>query len=312
MKINPLNIISFVKNVGIQQSNDGNSSSNNAYQSNINQNSQTNNNFNFNKEVKFNNLNLYQQIMLIKELLKMPQDWLELMNWTLGKTNNLTNLKQIILLAGEEIDLQKLILLIQSNSKEAIAKLLKLTSPSPENFQNTSQLKELMSLLVKITPDNNTPINQLFTNIIPFYVPLTFPMQNLETLKEFEELTNPEKTKDLALLAYLTTEKLGRIKIYVYKKSSNIDCLIENDYKNSKTVKYIEKLVEKIQKEANISNIQIESKELKVKHDEKREIFIKQLISPACDVINTTFIVVKAIFALDEKISLLDTRKEKI
>lgn len=311
MKINPLNIISFVQSIGIQQKTDDNANSSNNPQSLITPKTSANKDFNFNMEGKFNNINYYQQLMLIKDLLKLPKEWLDLMNLSLSSSKEIKNINELLSLA-EVIDVKDLILFIQSNSKEALSKLLKLTSTSPDNFQNISQLKELVSLLNKLTPENNTPFNQLLNNIIPLYVPFTAAMQNTQTLQEFQEESDPKKTQDLALMAFLTSENLGRFKIYVYKKPIGLECLIENNYKEQTTQNYVKILCQNIKKEAGLKDIEVNFNEQKVKKEEKREIYIKQINSPACDVLTAAFIIIKLLFALDEKITLLENRKAKI
>ncbi|MEI7474453.1 MAG: hypothetical protein WCK67_06700 [bacterium] len=311
MNINPLNIISFVKNISIQANTEEKSAPESQPQTNMSPKTYLNENFNFNKEVKFNNINLYQQLLLIKELLKLPKEWMDLMNWSFPEAKDAKTLSKLIS-QGAEVDIKSLISLLQTNSKEALSKLLKLTSPSPENFQNLSQLKELVSLLKKITPENNIPLNQFLNNIIPLYIPFTAPLQSPQILSEFEEEIPAEKSKDLALLAYMTTEQLGRFKIYVYKKAGGLECVIENDFKEKETQNHVEILLEKVKNVAHLQKIETNFNELQIKRNDKREIHIKQILSPACDVLTATFTVIKALFALDEKISLLENRKTKI
>ena len=334
MKINYLKIINnFVKNTqtssvvgeGIDDLLKTASGGKNAIQKNITSNQKTL--LNSNQDIKFNSINRMEQAALIKELLKLPGEMDELFSLLVYKKIS-PETSETLLKQNQKLSTDLIKELLENNSKESLNKLLKLFQQAPGGTQNTEQLKEVLSLLSRITPKKEASPQQLLTNLTLLYLPW-LPLsekQHIEIL--FEKLNRKEEEKEeenseqTVLVIYITTINLGRFKVSIIL-NKDYSIKIEINYleteKNEKKKEYLEKILKGINEQTRKDKIKARieftfcetgTNEINSLSQKNREV----IISPTKDVSPVLIIaaqkIAKIILETDEKISLLQEREK--
>ena len=86
-------------------------------------------------------------------MLDLPKEWNDLLLLLTDKTKNPA---QLLKDSKQQILLKDIQILLESNSKNVVDKLLKLVQPTSGNIQSINQLKEIINLLNQIIPNAKT------------------------------------------------------------------------------------------------------------------------------------------------------------
>lgn len=286
---------------------------------------------NQNQYVKFNSIDRMAQAKLIKALLNFPENIEELFSFLVYKKIFPESL-EALLKQNQKINIDLIKQMLETNSKESMSKLIKLFQQAPGGTQNTEQLKEILALLSGIIPKKDSTPQNILTNLTLLYLPL-LPLaekQNLEIKLEKHKEQEEDESEQIALVIYITTINLGRFKISIsLNKNYSIKIQIENFKENQNEInkEYLEQILTNIKKQTRKDKIdtkaelfiveQKESFENKSKANEEK--FVSQekerevIISPVKDISPIIVIIAqkiaKIIIEADEKISLLEKRK---
>lgn len=272
-----------------------------------------------NQTVKFNSISRMEQAVLIKGLMNLPEDIKELLSFLINKEVSEETAKA--LLKNQKINTDLIKHLLENNSKESMNKLLKLFQQSPGGTQNTEQLKEILTLLSFVTPKKNATANEVLTNLTLLYLPW-LPLSEKQEIEiwfeKYKSKENNEESEQTALVIYITTINLGKFKAtLLLNKDGAVNIQIENFCEaGTKEIKeHLENILSSITNQTKKDKIPITTElyiceRAETSEERKREV----IISPVKDVSQVMIItaqkIAKIILEADEKISLLETRKE--
>lgn len=276
------------------------------------------------ESIKFNQLNTMEQAKLVKQMLNLPEDIEQLLSFLVYKKVSPETLKELLKQGGQTVDIDLIKQLLEANSKESANKLIKLFQQYPAGTQNTEQLKEILSLLNKFVPQKNSSPQEILTNLTLLYLPW-LPLsekQDVQIKIKERKQNEEEKSDEAVLVVYISTINLGRFKVsIILNKTLSMRIEIENfeENKNEKYKEFLEKILEEINAQTRKDKINAQT-ELLI--SEGKENFSKEtaekerevVISPVKDISPVAIItaqkIVKIILETDEKISLLEARKE--
>lgn len=285
-------------------------------------------------DVKFSSINKIAQSKLIRELLNVPDDIQELLSLIAYKKTSPDDLKKLLAQENTKINTDLIKLMLEQNSAESMNKLIKLFQQAPGGTQNTEQMKDIMALLNQILPKKDASPQQTLTNLILLYLPW-LPLsekQDIEIRFEKRENNDSKTSEQSALVIYISTINLGRFRIsIVLKKDYSLKIEIENFGEEDNKKEYLESILKEIKKQTRkdkiIAEIELfiipEKKKLCASTDTEQPISGVSLpnppkreviISPSKEIQPVVIIaaqkIARIIIETDEKISLLETRKE--
>jgi len=283
------------------------------------------NTLNNNKEIyqnlstKFNSIQKAQQAALIRELLNIPSEMKELLVFLLSKKKSAESIDKLIINSDVKINMGLLQRLLETNSKDAMNKLIKLFQQAPGGTENIDQMKEIIKLLSILVPKKDFSPQEVLTNVLLLYLPF-IPLsekQNIEIKFEKKKEENAESDVN-SLVIYISTINLGRFRIAIYSnKNLSLKVEVENIKEGNQAVpnrkEYIEKILKLIKAETQKEKITTEISFLTAKKkgdpaQEKTEHKREVIISPVKDIspviILTAQKIAKIILEVDEKASL--------
>ncbi|MFH0702797.1 MAG: hypothetical protein V2B14_04575 [bacterium] len=266
---------------------------------------------------QLNNLTPVQQSVFIKALLNLPKEWQELLSLLIYKDITPETLIKLMESQDKKIKMQEIKDLLETNSKEAVNKLLKLIRLTPENPKNIEQIKEAINTISQIIQPNST-YHEILTNIILLYLPW-IPLQQQQDLSlKFEKRQSEEEEnkKEIALIIYVTTLSLGKFKITIMLNQDNsLNINIENEEKE-KSQPYIKQILDTIDQEMLTQKVPAKTQFYVYKPNDNqekekgREVSLQPTSSISARIMIVAHSLVKIIFELDEKISLLNNREK--
>lgn len=241
-------------------------------------------------------LNRPEQAFLMKEMLKIPQDIQQLLTLLDSK--------------GQPITPEIIKLLLESNSREVISKLIKLIQQDPYNSQNHEQLKQLMSLISQIVPSKDASAQEILTHLTLLYLPW-LPLSEQQKIRiEFEKKQsgNPEEDDSVVMVVFISTINLGRFKVtLLIEKNQMLSIFIQNTELEEKDVlKEIYKEIKKGLKEEHI-NAETHMSVVKQKNftkSEKQDVTISQMKSISPPLIIASQRIARIILEYDERASI--------
>lgn len=273
--------------------------------------------------VYFNNLTKLQQAILIKELLNLPKEWMELLSVLVYKEISQESLLNIMKDQNLKIRIEDVKTLLDVNSKDVINKLLKLIQPAPGNIQNIDQMKELLGLISQIVPSSNSPAQEVLKNVILLYLPW-LPLaqeQNIHIVFEKKGSSEESEQDNVALIIYITTVNLGKFKVIILlNNDKSLKIEIENqDISNNDEddISILENIRNNVNQELLNNKIACDTKVYTCKNtvnqnSERREVSLYPISSISPRIMMAAYSVIRIIFEFDEKSSLVKNREKMI
>ena len=181
----------------------------------------------------------------LQNLLSMPDSIIEFIN---KATSTDIGQKLAKLIANGELDLDKLTVLLNQNSKAAIDKVLKTISSSIANGNSDiSQLKEVLSILSSIQSSTNSVSSNSLKELLLLYIPLNIQAwQNSTTPTEAE---NKDKKTDFSSLNILfQTKNFNNMSCTInsLEKDFSIDFKIDKIFPKEKFLSLINESLKKL------------------------------------------------------------------
>lgn len=276
----------------------------------------------FQNNMKTLTLTRMEQATLIKDMLNLPKDLKELLTLLTSKQSTSEIFTGLLQTKTIKINPEIIQQLLESNSKEVINKLIKLVQQTPGNTQSYDQLKPLLALLSQIIPHKNAAPQEILTQLILLYLPWLplMEQQKIEVRFEKKKSGSSEEDEKIAMIIYVSTINLGRFKAtIIIDKTNKPNISIEHITKNGKKDNIIKDTLKNILKTLNfeLTEEKIEAKtylsEVKqenFKKSGKREVTISKVNSLSPIVLITAQKISRIILEFDEKISLLEKRKQ--
>jgi len=180
-----------------------------------------------NTQMMLKELSKMEKTMLLRQMFDFPESLTQLMEQFIVQDKSLT-IKEIAKLMAKELDISKLVILMQSNGKGALEKLSKLIATMNQSgIYNTQQLKEMSVLINACIPTAETPQTQVLKNLMIMYLPW-LPLNestefNIDTGTDNEEV---HKNNDDEIIIFITTKNFGTIKIILFKENNEYQLCI--------------------------------------------------------------------------------------
>lgn len=238
-------------------------------------------------------LNRFEQSFIMKDMLSIPREIQELLTLLDAK--------------GQAITPETIKLLLESNSKEVISKLIKLMQLDPGNLQNHAQLKQLISLINHIVPSRDASPQEVLTHLTLLYLPW-LPLaehQNIRIAFEKKDPGSPEEDESVAMVIFISTINLGRFKItLMIEKNQKLDIFIHNtELEEKEVLQQIYKEIMGALKESDINaetHLSVVTQQNFTKSD-KQEVTISQMKKISPPLIIATQKITRIILEYDEK-----------
>lgn len=258
-------------------------------------------------------LSAAQQSWLMKHLFEFPENMTQLLETivTNGKT---VSAQELLSLMNKELDLSKLLVLLQTNGKAALEKISKMIATMNQSgIYNTQQLKELSVLINACIPANDASQAQILKSFMIMYLPW-LPI-NESTGFNFGGVAEESGEKSSAedtITIYITTKNYGIVKIFLYKENDGYDMDVNcrNDFPK-------EKFHEAIKSDSSFVLKNPPTYTTRTKADEENDknetniTFSKSLkVTPQLLVI--IHAIIKLVMEIDSQGTLQDKRKENL
>lgn len=162
-----------------------------------------------------------ERAMLVKDLLNLPKTLHELIT-TLQNTNTQNNINQFKNL--QNINVTQLMELMQINGKEALSKIMQLTSMlNKQGNIDTKQLQELQFIVNACMPNATMNNTQFMKNLILLYLPWLPIGENNNFDIEFSssEESGCEESSDDTITILIQTENYGNVKVLLILEATN-------------------------------------------------------------------------------------------
>lgn len=258
-------------------------------------------------------LSTAEQSWLMKHLFEFPENMTQLLETivTNGKT---VSAQELLSLMNKELDLSKLLVLLQTNGKAALEKISKMIATMNQSgIYNTQQLKELSVLINACIPANDASQAQILKSFMIMYLPW-LPI-NESTGFNFGGVAEESGEKSSAedtITIYITTKNYGIVKIFLYKENDGYDMDVNcrNDFPK-------EKFHEAIKSDSTFVLKNPPTYTTRTKADEENDknetniTFSKSLkVTPQLLVI--IHAIIKLVMEIDSQGTLQDKRKENL
>ena len=180
-----------------------------------------------NTQMMLKELSHMERSMLLKQIFDFPENLTQLMEQIVAQGKNLSA-KELATLMTKELDVSKLVLLMQTNSKTAMEKLAKMVNiMNQSGIYNTQQLKEMSALINACIPVADTPQIQVLKNLMIMYLPWLPLNESTGFTFGSEEKTEDEKNNgDDSITIIFTTKNFGIIKILLFKETNGFQLAI--------------------------------------------------------------------------------------
>ena len=180
--------------------------------------------------------NILQTQMMLKELSSTQQSWL--MRHMFDFPENIAQLletivtdgkkvsaQELLALMNKELDLSKLLVLLQNNGKTALEKIAKMIATMNQSgIYNTQQLKEMSVLINACIPANDASQAQILKSFMIMYLPwLPLNESSGFNIGGQADETGEKSSAEDTITIYITTKNYGIIKIFLYKETDGYD-----------------------------------------------------------------------------------------
>jgi hypothetical protein len=182
-----------------------------------------------NTKMQLKELNNLERYSLLKNLFQFPDNIKDIVTFLQGN-KNIINTKELQLLMTRPLDISKLVILLQTNGKEASEKIAKMIATMNQSgIYNTQQLKDIATLVNACIPASDAPASQVVKNFMLMYLPWLPIGSNIEfNIADGggEEETKSDEDNNISII--ITSKNYGIIKILLFKDNEqfniNMNC----------------------------------------------------------------------------------------
>ena len=179
-----------------------------------------------NTQMMLKELSNVERTWLMKNMFNFPESLTQLLEQVVTQGKTVTP-KELSILMSKDLDISKIIILLQTNGKTALDKIAKMIATMNQSgIYDTHQLKEMTTLINACIPVNDASQAQVLKNLMMIYLPW-LPINensNLNFGADSEEEGKKGEGKDSITLMF-TTKNYGIVKILLYLENNgcNID-----------------------------------------------------------------------------------------
>ena len=270
---------------------------------------------NFNTKFELAQMESTERAILVKELLNLPNNFKDLLaNLQNTKTTTANNLNQNV----QTINIAQLMEMMQINGKEALSKLMQLTSLINKSGNiDTKQLQELQFIINACMPNANMTNIQFMKNLILLYLPWLPIGENNNFDIDFssnENNSESEKGSDDAITILIQTENYGNIKVLLVLEAQNKVNIVINCAKIFPKDLLLSKLKINAQEFKLETQMHVKEKETIDKSglDKSRKVHMSgaSVLNPY--ILLMAHAIIRDIIEIDKNQTLVNIRKQKI
>ena len=182
-----------------------------------------------NTQMMLKELSNVEKSWLMKNMFNFPENIAQLLEQivTQGKA---VSAKELSLLMTQELDISKLLVLLQTNGKTALDKLAKMIATMNQSgIYNTQQLKEMSVLINACIPANDASQAQILKSFMVMYLPW-LPLNESAGFNFGADAASEEgkSAGDDTITIVITTKNYGIVKILLFKEenafSMDVNC----------------------------------------------------------------------------------------
>lgn len=255
-----------------------------------------------------------ERAILIKDLLNLPSTLQELIvSLQDSKAEAQTNK----ILTLQNINVTQLMQLIQTNGKEALAKIMQLAGMLNKmgNVEN-KQLQELQFIVNACMPNANTTTTQFMKNLILLYLPWLPIGENNNFDMEFsssEEKENNEDSDD-TITILIQTENYGNVKVLILLENTNKINLVVNCAKIFPKEQLLEKLKISSKEFKLETQVAVNANETAEKNnlDKTQKVHMSGATVMNPYILLMAHAVIRYVIEIDKSKTLVDSRKNAI
>lgn len=184
-------------------------------------------------QMQLKDLSGAERSMLMKNLFDFPSNMKDLALFLASQGKTVTA-KELNALMSQNLDLSKLLVLLQTNGKTALEKIQKLiTTMNQSGVFDTRQLKEMAVLVNACIPANDASSSQILKSLMIMYLPW-LPLNESAAFNLGAESENDAKNSsgEDVITIMITTKNYGMVKVLLYKedKGFNLDINCTEDF----------------------------------------------------------------------------------
>lgn len=188
-------------------------------------------------QMQLRELTNIERSMLLKNLFGFPENIKDIVAF-LASENKVLTAKELQLLLTKQIDIPKLLVLLQTNGKAAHEKLTKMIATMNQSgIYNTQQLKEISVLINACIPANDASNVQVLKSFMLMYLPW-LPINAATEFNVSDTGSQKEQSSsdEDSMVISITTKNYGFVRILLYKNegSFNIDVNCSQDFPKEK------------------------------------------------------------------------------
>lgn len=178
-----------------------------------------------NTQMQLKQLTSMENSLLLKDLFEFPREIKDFLQMLMSDGKGALTQKELSVLMTQNIDITKLLLLMQTNGKSALEKIAKMiTTMNQSGIFDTQQLKEMSKLINACIPVADANPSQVLKNLMIMYIPWLPLSENTGINIGFEEGDEKEnKQGEDTVTIMITTKHYGIIKVFIYKDGSTIN-----------------------------------------------------------------------------------------
>ena len=175
-----------------------------------------------NTQMMLKELSNIERSLLLKQMFDFPENLTQLMEQIVAQ-GKVIDAKELATLMTKELDISKLVVLMQTNGKAAMEKLAKMVATMNQSgIYNTQQLKEMSILINACIPTADTPQIQVLKNILLMYLPwLPLNESSGFNFGAESEDEGEKKNGDDSITIMITTKNYGIVKILLFKENNS-------------------------------------------------------------------------------------------
>lgn len=271
-----------------------------------------------NTQMQLRQLNSLEQQMMLKDLFNFPKEMKDLMIMFAKDSAGSAILanKDIMALLGQNIDMSKLMLLLQTGGKNAAEKLTKLIQTlNQSGIYDVRQMKEMTALINACVPAADTTPAAMIKSLMIMYLPW-LPLNEQAAFNMSCDGENEQKNADSqnVVTIIINTLTFGEIKAVIYKDDNNISMEI-NCVETFPKKEFQEILKSETTGYSLESGISFTTRKVPVENSQegnKAGVHISQSSKVSPHLLLIIHTVINAIVTLDKKAQLLESRSSKM
>jgi len=179
------------------------------------------------QSMPMNHLEVLDKALYVKDLMKLPKEMGELLNFIQKNDNNAKGLASLL---TSTLDLSKMSLLLQQNGKEAVSKLIMaMSNASKQGITDLTMMKETMKLInASVSVADMSNPSQLLKSLMLLYLPWLPSQEGVGFELEIESSEEKSQGEESSITVMISTRNYGNLRAILVLLSGNSVTILIN------------------------------------------------------------------------------------